>query len=228
MAGTLPMIQPNSNDADADAFDVQRAHRLPHCLGELVIADVLDGWPGRTSGRQRPDGQVKVWQFADDLGRTPVGEFQARVFEHLLGHAGSSGVALVDGGVDVIGGRQLDHSGEIGHQAQALGSTPEREPDQAAVPHHPARLNQRAFASLPDPVETGGNIEPVLLKRQREHVPDSEVACWGTGTGYCDQRLRGIQPRHGGSAASRDAGRVAGAACDVQQFRSRPNAGPVK
>ena len=64
----------------------------------------------RPGGRERPDGQVKVWQFVNDLGRAPVGEFQAHVLEHLLGHAGPPGAALVDGGVDVVSGRQLSQS----------------------------------------------------------------------------------------------------------------------
>jgi len=55
------------------ALGLQRAQRFSHCLGEPVVADVLQGWPGRSRRADCPDSQIEVGQFVDDLGRAPRG-----------------------------------------------------------------------------------------------------------------------------------------------------------
>ena len=51
---------------------------------------------------ERPDREIEIGQLVDDLCRAPAHEFQADGGEHLLGHSGPPGVALVEGRVDVI------------------------------------------------------------------------------------------------------------------------------
>src|SRR5690242_4793059 len=76
------------DDADAESFGIERADRLADPAGEPVVAGRLQGGPGWPGGGERPGRQVQVWPLVDDLRRSPVNELQARVGEHLLGHAG--------------------------------------------------------------------------------------------------------------------------------------------
>ncbi len=104
---------------------------------------------------------------------------------YLLGDARPAGVALVEGGIDVAGRRQLNQRREERQQAEALRRSPEAEPDQPARPHHPAGFPQRVLAA--------GDVEQ---PRPRAHSRPVEQGIIGAPRIGLDQ----IRPVHGALA----------------------------
>jgi hypothetical protein len=109
--------------------------------------------------------------FTHDLADHPAGKAQARLWLRRTScHPTELGCCPHAQPIHMERGNE-----EIGQESIPLGSPPKGEADTTLGDQNASRLFEGTLASLPDPIETGDNIETLIRGGQCEHIPRLEA-----------------------------------------------------